>query len=536
MKKILSLALALALTIGLMAVPASADDKIDINLWSFTDEIQGMMETYLSMHPELLEKYNVLYTVINGGTEYMNAIDPALVNGDVDIYAAEAGSVYRYTKGAMSQYAAPYASLGIDISSGIAAAELAPYTVNTGTRSSDGSVVGLSYQSTGGAFLYRRSIAKAAFGTDDPAVVEQKIGAGTGKWDAFMNAAETLAANGYRILSGTDDMWNVIKKSAHTGWVVNNTLNIDPAYIAYMDTSRMMNENGYVNGSYSWTEEWFADMGTDSNVLGFFGPAWLLNYTIADNAPETSGDWAVCKPNVGFCWGGTWVLAGQGALNPAKRDFVRGFLEWVTLDTSETGLQYLWANGLTNSNGTKDTVASNVVMAKSNGKTPFLNGQDMFEVFIPANSYASSGSIGSADSVYEMYWTDAVNNYASGLLSKDCAILKFKLQVDAATEINVDFSGDSVVFLPEDLTTIEEEAMQGINAKMIVVPASVTSIGSRAFADASELALLAFEGYPQTLADDMLDGCQHVTIDAFSDSAAVDWAMEHGIEVITFRW
>lgn len=46
---------------------------------------------------------------------------------------------------------------------------------------------------------------------------------------------------------------------------VNNTLNIDPAYIAYMDTARMMNENGYVNGSYSWTEEWYADMGTDSN-------------------------------------------------------------------------------------------------------------------------------------------------------------------------------------------------------------------------------------------------------------------------------
>ena len=38
---------------------------------------------------------------------------------------------------------------------------------------------------------------------------------------------------------------------------------------------------------------------------------------------------------------------------------------------------------------TKDTVASGVVMAKSNGETAFLGGQNMFDEFIPANAYAS---------------------------------------------------------------------------------------------------------------------------------------------------
>ena len=44
-----------------------------------------------------------------------------------------------------------------------------------GTRPDDGAVVALGYQATGGAFIYRRSIAKDVFGTDDPAVVAEAI-------------------------------------------------------------------------------------------------------------------------------------------------------------------------------------------------------------------------------------------------------------------------------------------------------------------------------------------------------------------------
>lgn len=58
-------------------------------------------------------------------------------------------------------------------------------------------------------------------------------------------------------------------------------------------------------------------MDLDGGVLGFYGPAWLINYTIGDHnhkGDENSsfGDWAVCGPNVGFFWGGTWLLAGKG--------------------------------------------------------------------------------------------------------------------------------------------------------------------------------------------------------------------------------
>ena len=43
MKKILALVLAAVMVFGMMSVTAMADDKITVNLWSFTDEIPGMM-------------------------------------------------------------------------------------------------------------------------------------------------------------------------------------------------------------------------------------------------------------------------------------------------------------------------------------------------------------------------------------------------------------------------------------------------------------------------------------------------------------
>ena len=45
---------------------------------------------------------------------------------------------------------------------------------------------------------------------------------------------------------------------------------------------------------------------------------------------------------VGFFWGGSWVLANKDTKVPKA---VGEIIEWITLDASENGLQYYWANG-----------------------------------------------------------------------------------------------------------------------------------------------------------------------------------------------
>ena len=67
--------------------------------------------------------------------------------------------------------------------------------------------------------------------------------------------------------------------------------------------------------------------------------------------------------------------------------------------------------------------------------------------------------------------------------------------------------------LPAALTRIEAEAFMGVTAKVIIVPASVTEIRSRAFADCPNLRLLVFLGTPKTIAGDYLAGCTNVKVE-----------------------
>ncbi len=424
---------------------SSADDSGEqktINLWAFTEEVPGMMDKYIKLNPDFGKKYKIEKTVIattNG--EYQPALDAALNAGGKDapdIYCAEAAFILKYTQGSACQYAASYKDLGLDVDAKIEEAQIAPYSVEIGTNPS-GDVVGLGYQATGGAFIYRRSIANDVFGSDDPKKVGEAIGSGTQSLDKFWEAAETLKGKGYGIISGDGDLWHAVENSSDSAWIVDGKLNIDSKREAFLDYSKKLIDNKYHNDTTDWTDAWFADMKDEGEkkIFGFFGPAWLINYTIGQNCGDTAGDWAVCAPPVGFFWGGTWLLANKDS---SVKEGVGEFINWVTLDSSETGLQYMWANGSYDpDSATKDAVASSTVMANSDGSLEFLGGQNMFDVFVPANEYANGKNLSEYDETINSFWRDQVRMYSSGQKSKEDAIKDFKQNVADNIDIEVEF-------------------------------------------------------------------------------------------------
>ncbi len=416
-----------------------------INLWSFTDEIPGMVDKFLEANPDFGYTVNTTIIATTDGA-YQPALDAALAAGGADapdMYAAEAAFILKYSQGDAYQYAAPYKDLGIDVDAALKEADIAQYTVDIGTNP-DGDLVALGYQATGGAFIYRRSIAKDVFGTDDPAEIEKIIGSGSQNWDKFFEAAETLKGKGYAIISGDGDLWHAVENSSDQGWIVDGKLTIDPKREAFLDLSKKLKDNGYHNDTQDWTEAWFADMKDEGpkGVFGFFGPAWLINYTLAPNCggeavgEGTYGDWAVCAPPVGFFWGGTWVLANKDS---SKKEAVGKIIEWITLNATEDGLQYKWANGTLNGEGgTKDCVASGTVMSMSDGSLDFLGGQNMFDAFVPANQYANGKNLTQYDETINSYWRDAVRQYTSGEKDRDAAIADFKTNVGDNLDIIVE--------------------------------------------------------------------------------------------------
>lgn len=412
-------------------------EKVTINLWSFTDEIPNMTEKYKQLFPEKNVEFNVTIIATTDGA-YQPALDQALAGGGSDapdIYAAEAAFVLKYTQGDASDFAANYADLGLTDDK-VSAAGIAQYTVDIGSK--DGQLRALGYQATGGAFIYRRSLAIDTFGTDDPEAIKNEIGPG---WDKFFEAAEKLKAKGYGIVSGDGDVWHAIENSSDKGWIVDGKLHIDPKREEFLDISKRLKDNGYHNDTQDWTEAWYADMsGTGPQpIFGFFGPAWLINYVMGGQVGDTFGDWAITEPPTGFFWGGTWLLANKNVLNDeAKKKEVADFIEWVTLDTSNEGLQYLWANGLMvdGEEGTKDSVASSVVMEKSNGELALLGGQNMFDVFVPANANATGKNLTQYDESINLIWRDQVREYTAGNKSREQALADFKQLVKDQLDID----------------------------------------------------------------------------------------------------
>lgn len=419
--------------------PAVIEDEDNnvIKVYSYTDEFPEMVQRYLDTHPEC--GYTMSSTVISTiDGAYQPALDMALQMGGndaPDIYMAEEAFVYKYTKGDMSEYAMPYEKLGIDVDYMMEEADIAGFTAGIGSNP-NGEVVGLSYQSDSGAFIYRRSIAKAIWGTDDPKVIATKIGAGTGSWDTFMKAAAEAKSKGYVMVSSIYDIWNVVECSGNQSWVEDGVLKISPEREEFIDLAYELVSKGYTNRTNAWSDEWFNDMESDSNVLGYFGPCWLIEYTLEPNSEDTMGDWAITTPPIGYSWGGSWVLANANC-SKSKYDVIKDILEWATLDSSEEGLQYMWANG-EYSYGYKQCVPSGKVMSYTDGTLEFLGGQDMFDVFIETNQMALTIPMSEYDEVIAGYFQSSVYDYIDGYITKDEVIDEFKSYVYDCLDVVVD--------------------------------------------------------------------------------------------------
>lgn len=405
-----------------------------INVYWATEELYQIVMRYKELHPDF--PYEIRTKELSVlPDEYYPALDKLLEadNDDMpDIYCIESSYVKAYTQGDKSRYAATYKELGLDVDNLLKKADIPQYVIDMGTNA-DGEVVALGYLGTGGAFIYRRSIAKDVWGTDNPEIIKSKIGPG---WDRFFKAAAELKNKGYAIVSGYNDVWYCVEGSAEKPWVIDGKLYIDPAREAFLDIAKRLYDNEYINHTIPWRDDWFADMMDTGpkKVFGYFGPAWLINYVIKNSCggekpgEGTYGDWAVCEPPAGFFWGGNWIFVNKHS--PFKEDLAR-LVEWITLDCSENGFQYAWASGTFPGNyGYLEAVPSGTVMRNVSGVMDFLGNQDMFDMLDKCARLANGRNKSPYDETINYHWLTAVRTYVEGWKTRERAIADFKRAVE----------------------------------------------------------------------------------------------------------
>ncbi|MBN2658108.1 MAG: carbohydrate ABC transporter substrate-binding protein [Spirochaetales bacterium] len=409
--------------------PAEMSGKIVV--WSFTDEVGGMIEHFNQKYPNIEVEYVV---IPNQDEVYLNKLVTTLRSRDAvpDVFTGEAAFFRQFVEAGFWEPIsdAPYNAEELKDN-------LVPYVVGL-SRDANGKMTALSWQATPGAMFYRRSIAKEVLGTDDPAEVS--------KWTSDINKYYELGEmikekyNGEKFLvSGYTDMAQFIYNQRKVPYVVDNTLTVPGSLIEYMELAKDMRTNKVEGGVGTWSPAWFSGM-ADASVFTYILPTWGLHYVLKPNAEpeasngekEFSGDWGLCVPPAAYSWGGTYIGISRFS---EKKDLAWAFVKHIGSDPE---FAKYWAEK------TGDFVGNlNVVKEiKDDFADPFLGGQNHYEYFYNEVKKIDVSRVGPWDFQIENAWGDQVELYANGEKTKQEAMDGFvTAMADILPDVKVVFEG-----------------------------------------------------------------------------------------------
>lgn len=373
-----------------------------------------MIEKYAKEHWDFDYKLDIYDNSLVYSTEnVVDLIIDKLKNDpkSIDIYSVPLHAT-EFIKGELADYACSYTELGIDLDTAIRRADIPSYAIDSGSNSL-GELIHLPFVANVSLFSYRRSVAKEVWGTDDPDEINNIIGGGTNSWDNFKQAAKSLKEHGYYIVPGISDLiYSVgIKNSLYDNRII---------WEEYMDLSKYMYDNGFIKDTESWTEQWFMDLDNDENkIFGYITITDLYQYLNLDN---TAGDWAVCMAPYNIVHDNqTGFIVSK---NSAHKDIIGSFIEWLTLDSSETGYQYRMATG-TFDDEEKISVISGTVLKNADSSRDFLGGQNINPIVYEALHNLFSQSYSGYETEF-YYWQKAIRSYLLDGKPKELVIQEFE--------------------------------------------------------------------------------------------------------------
>jgi hypothetical protein len=308
---------------GAAATTAAAGDEGKVlNIYCWNDEFQRRVKDHYPGYTEtdatsgtigdVTVKWNI---TPNQDNAYQNNLDEALLKqGDasaddkIDIFLVEADYALKYVD---ADVTVPVADLGItdaDI------ANQYKYTQDVMTDS-NGALKGLSWQGCPGVLIYNREAAKEVLGSDDPAEVQKSVA----DWDTFLKTAEQMKAKGYSMTATTNDAYRVFSNNVSGKWVQNGKVVVDPSIMKWVEMSKAMVDAGEVGSTSDlWSDDWSKGFYPDGKVFCYFGPAWMINFSMAadkEGSIANAGGWGATEGPQGFFWGGTWICAAAGTDN-----------------------------------------------------------------------------------------------------------------------------------------------------------------------------------------------------------------------------
>lgn len=402
-------ALVLATLTAAMALPMTAfGEEQTLEIWSSGEELGRFVEGFNEIYPDV----QVNITVVPNA-DFLAKLTPTLASGQgaPDIFTGESDYVkYLVDSGFWEDLnAEPY-------NVGEYADDIWDYVISVGSDEA-GAVRALSWQASPGSIMYRRDMAEAVLGTDDP----EEVGAMLSSNEALLETAAKLKENGIKMFASWQDILNMEFSNREQPWVVNDTLVIDDTMLEFMDMAKEIAENGYDLNVDPWAPEWSAAVESDDTFC-YVLPSWGYQFVVKPAADKTVGQWALCEGPVPYVKGGTWLGIYKDSEN---KDIAWEFLKYCCCN-SEAQQEYAKEYGEYVSLKSADEV-----LAAESGEE-VLGGQNPFEFYNKQMEKKPNDLMTGYDGQINTAFLSATKDYATGVLTKEEAVEQFKEDVATA--------------------------------------------------------------------------------------------------------
>lgn len=400
------------------ATGAEGDEGKILNIYCWNEEFKTRITDHYDGYEEVdgttgkIGDVTVKWNITpNDDNAYQNNLDATLLkqadaadDDKIDLFLVEADYALKYVN---TEYTMPVAELGIT------EADLAnqyQYTKDVVTDS-EGNLKGVSWQGCPGVLIYRRSIAKDVFGTDDPAEVQQKLS----DWDTFNATAQEMKDAGYYMTSSVNDTYRVYSNNVTTPWVADNKITIDENIMNWVEASKTMVDAGETNTYELWSDDWKKGFFEDGKVFCYFGPAWFVDFTLGGNGID--GDWAATEGPQGFFWGGTWICAAEGTDNGS---LIKDIMLKMTTDEETMKEIVVKDNDFVNNKPAMEAMA-----ADTSYQSEVLGGQNPLSMYCAGAEKIDLSNLSDYDQGCNEEFQNAMKNYFEGNATLDEALELF---------------------------------------------------------------------------------------------------------------
>ena len=300
---------------------AAEDEGKVLNIYCWNEEFKSRMTDHYPGYEEVdattgkIGDIEVRWQITpNADNAYQDNLDQHLLaqadaaaDDKIDMFLVEADYALKYTD---TEYTLPVADLGITDAD---TADQYQYTKDI-VKDSNGVLKGVSWQGCPGIMFYNRAIAEEVLGTQEPEEVQEFVK----DWDTFNETAAKLKDAGYKVTSTVNDTYRVYSNNVSSKWVDGTTVKVDDNIKKWVEDSKALVDADETGTDDLWSDAWQKGFYPDGKVFAYFGPAWLINFSMAadqEGSVGFDGGWGACVGPQSFYWGGTWICAAAGTDN-----------------------------------------------------------------------------------------------------------------------------------------------------------------------------------------------------------------------------